>query len=234
MIFVQYDEETLLPLNLISANVPDFLPQNCTLLDAMVDELVVDLDDVCILDNLSAVVNNSLAASKAKERALLYVRNTVAGILAQSDTKMRVLDENLRIDRSNESTIEAWFSLALSRQQIRDSSNDCQEAIENSVSQFEAWEIAKNFSPTSAPLLSPAPEITKNAFLRRLNLSFAEKVDPVFQALTSDLVTLGYVDLRQSEQTINFLVSAGKLTRERADQILRTPVRWGERPIHGV
>lgn len=234
MIFVKYDPETLLPLEFISTNIPDFLPQHCAILDAYSDDPPADISEVCITNDLNAVMDGALAITLAKERAILSVRNLVADLLSKTDIKMRVLDEKLRIDRSNESAIEEWYSVALSRQQIRDSSNICQENIATSTSQFEAWEFVNNFSPTAATLTEPAPEITKNAFLRRLNLSITERVDPVFQAMTSDLLSLGYIDLRQCVQTIDVLVAMGKLTRVRADQILQTPVRWGERPIHGV
>ena len=234
MIFVKYDPETLLPLEFISTNIPDFLPQYCAILDSYLDEPPADISEVCITNDLNAVMDGALAITLAKERAILSVRNLVADLLSKTDIKMRVLDEKLRIDRSNESAIEEWYSVALSRQQIRDSSNICQENIAMSTSQFEAWGFVNNFLPTAATLKEPAPEITRNAFLMRLNLSIKEKVDPVFQVMTSDLLSLGYIDLRQCVQTIDILVAMGKLTRVRADQILQTPVRWGERPIHGV
>ena len=234
MIFVKYDAETLLPLEFISTNILDFLPKSIAMLDEYSDETFSELSEVYINDNLTAGVGADIATELAKKRATSFVRNAVASLLSHSDIKIKVLDEKLRIDRSNEDTIEAWFSLALARQQIRDSSNACQEQIANATSQFNAWDIAKSFSPTSYPLSAPAPEITKNAFLRRLSLTMSEKIDPVFQALTSDLMSLGYVDLRQASQTIEFLVSVGKLSRERADGILQSPIRWGERPIHGV
>jgi hypothetical protein len=115
-----------------------------------------------------------------------------------------------------------------------DRANEGQELINQCISPNVAWSIANNFNPRSATITSPAPEITKNAFQQRLNLSIQEKADPVFQAMTSDLLALGYVDLRQAESKLNFLVQIGKLSSERVSSILYAPIQWRERPVHGV
>ena len=52
--------------------------------------------------------------------------------------------------------------------------------------------------------------------------------------MTSDLLALGYVDLRQVAEKLGFLVAIGKLSKERADNILTAPIQWKERPVHGV
>ena len=94
--------------------------------------------------------------------------------------------------------------------------------------------MRNSFNPRSATIASPAPEITKNAFQQRLNLSIQEKADPVFQAMTGDLLALGYVDLRQAESKLNFMAQIGKLSAERVSNILSAPIQWHERPVHGV
>jgi hypothetical protein len=170
----------------------------------------------------------------AKSRAVDWVRNIVEGILSESDIRVRVCIEHLTIDRSDEVAIEKYYNVLADRKQVRDSSNEAQALIDQCISPNVAWSIANNFNPRSATITSLAPEITKNAFQQRLNLSIQEKADPVFQAMTSDLLALGYVDLRQAESKLNFLVQIGKLSSERVSNILSAPIQWRERPVHGV
>lgn len=239
MIYCRYDPVTFLPIGVEMVPLPPdkTVPLAKVISEGSFEEISSNVDSMCIVHNgstFSAVVDGELALKSAIDRAIEYVRKAVADELTNSDIKIRSLDELLRLDRSNESAVEEWYSVAGSRQRVRNSSNICQIEIQAATSPASAWEIAIAFDKHSSHPIEPAPEITKNAFLRRLNLSVPEKLDPVFQALTSDLIVLGYVDLRQAAQTVQFLVSVGKISQERADQILNNPIRWGERPIHGV
>ena len=182
------------------------------------------------------VVENDyqVALLLAKSRAVERVRTIAEGVLSESDVRVRVCIEHLTIDRSDEVAIEKYYNVLADRKQVRDSSNEAQALIDQCVSPNVAWSIANNFNPRSATITSIAPEITKNAFQQRLNLSVQEKADPVFQAMTSDLLALGYVDLRQAESKLNFLAQIGKLSAEHVSNILSAPIQWRERPVHGV
>lgn len=235
MLIVRFDQNTLLPIGVYDSPLPPYQTQ-LGIIEAIAPDNFALEDDMFSLCIDGGVVENDyqVALLLAKSRAVDWVRNIVEGILSESDVRVRVCREHLTIDRSDEVAIEKYYNVLADRKQVRDSSNEAQELINQCISPNVAWSIAHNFNPRSATITSPAPEITKNAFQQRLNLSVQEKADPVFQAMTSDLLALGYIDLRQAESTLNFLAQIGKLSAERVSNILSAPIRWGERPVHGV
>lgn len=235
MNIVRFDLKTLLPIGVYDSPLPPYQTQLDVIEKVAPDSFSLEDDMFSLyLDGMNVGNDYATALLLAKSRAVDWVRNIVEGILSESDIRVRVCIEHLTIDRSDEVAIEKYYNVLADRKQVRDSSNEAQELINQCVSPNVAWNIANNFNPRSAAITSPAPEITKNAFQQRLNLSIQEKADPVFQALTSDLLALGYVDLRQAESELNFLVQIGKLSSERVSNILSAPIQWRERPVHGV
>jgi hypothetical protein len=235
MIIAKFDSKTLLPIGVYDSPLPPYQAQLDVIEKVAPDSFSLEDDMFSLyLDGMNVGNDYATALLLAKSRAVDWVRNIVEGILSESDIRVRVCIEHLTIDRSDEVAIEKYYNVLADRKQVRDSSNEAQELINQCVSPNVAWNIANNFNPRSAAITSPAPEITKNAFQQRLNLSIQEKSDPVFQALTSDLLALGYVDLRQAESELNFLAQIGKLSAERVSNILSAPIQWRERPVHGV
>ena len=235
MIIVRFDLKTLLPVGVYDSPLPPYQTQLDVIEKVAPDSFSLEDDMFSLyLDGMNVGNDYATALSLAKSRAVDWVRNIVEGILSESDVRVRVCREHLTIDRSDEAAIEKYYTVLADRKQVRDSSNEAQDLINQCVSPNVAWNIANNFNPRSAAITSPAPEITKNAFQQRLNLSMQEKADPVFQAMTSDLMALGYVDLRQAESKLDFLAQIGKLSAERVSNILSAPVQWRERPVHGV
>ena len=235
MNIVRFDLKTLLPIGVYDSPLPPYQTQLDVIEKMAPDNFSLEDDMFSLyLDGMNVGNDYTTALSLAKSRAVDWVRNLVESILSESDTRVRVCREHLTIDRSDEAAIEKYYIVLAERKQVRDSSNEAQDLINRCVSPNVAWSIANNFNPRSATIISLAPEITKNAFQQRLNLSVQEKADPVFQAMTSDLLALGYVDLRQAESKLNFLVQIGKLSAERVSNILSAPIQWRERPVHGV
>ena len=235
MIIVKFDSKTLLPIGIYDSPLPPYQTQLDIIEKLAPDNFSIEDDMFSLyLDGMNIGNDYATALSLAKSRAVDWVRNLVESILSESDIRVRVCREHLTIDRSDEAAIEKYYNVLADRKQVRDSSNEAQDLINRCVSPNVAWNIANNFNPRSAAITSPAPEITKNAFQQRLNLSMREKADPVFQAMTSDLMALGYVDLRQAESKLNFLAQIGKLSAERVSNILSAPIQWRERPVHGV
>ena len=235
MIITKFDSKTLLPIGVYDSPLPSYQTQLDVIEKVAPDSFSLEDDMFSLyLDGMNVGNDYATALSLAKSRATDWVRNIVESILSESDIRVGVCREHLTIDRSDEVAIEKYYNVLADRKQVRDSSNEAQDLINQCVSPNVAWSIANNFNPRSATITSPAPEITKNAFQHRLNLSVQEKADPVFQAMTIDLLALGYIDLRQAESTLNFLVHIRKLSAERVSNILSSPVQWKERPVHGV
>ena len=235
MNIVRFDLKTLLPIGVYDSPLPPYQTQLDVIEKVAPDSFSLEDDMFSLyLDGMNVGNDYATALLLAKSRAVDWVRNIVEGILSESDIRVRVCIEHLTIDRSDEVAIEKYYNVLADRKQVRDSSNEAQALIDQCISPNVAWSIANNFNPRSATITSIAPEITKNAFQQRLNLSIQEKADPVFQAMTSDLMALGYVDLRQAESKLNFLAQIGKLSAERVSNILSAPIQWRERPVHGV
>ena len=235
MNIVRFDLKTLLPIGVYDSPLPPYQTQLDVIEKVAPDSFSLEDDMFSLyLDGMNVGNDYATALLLAKSRAVDWVRNIVEGILSESDIRVRVCIEHLTIDRSDEVAIEKYYNVLADRKQVRDSSNEAQALIDQCISPNVAWSIANNFNPRSATITSIAPEITKNAFQQRLNLSIREKADPVFQAMTSDLMALGYVDLRQAESKLNFLAQIGKLSAERVSNILSAPIQWRERPVHGV
>ena len=235
MLIVRFDQNTLLPIGVYDSPLPPY-QTHLGIIEAIAPDSFALEDDMFSLCIDGGVVENDyqVALLLAKSRAVERVRTIAEGVLSESDVRVRVCREHLTIDRSDEVAIEKYYNVLADRKQVRDSSNEAQELIDQCVSPNVAWSIANNFNPRSATITSIAPEITRNAFQQRLNLSVQEKADPVFQAMISDLLALGYVDLRQAESKLNFLAQIGKLSAERVSSILSAPIQWRERPVHGV
>ena len=235
MNIVRFDLKTLLPIGVYDSPLPPYQTQLDVIEKVAPDSFSLEDDMFSLyLDGMNVGNDYATALSLAKSRAIDWVRNLAESILSESDIRVRVCREHLTIDRSDEVAIEKYYNVLADRKQVRDSSNEAQALIDQCISPNVAWSIANNFNPRSATITSLAPEITKNAFQQRLNLSVQEKADPVFQAMTSDLLALGYVDLRQAESKLNFLAQIGKLSAERVSNILSAPIQWRERPVHGV
>ena len=235
MLIVRFDQNTLLPIGVYDSPLPPYQTQ-LGIIEAIAPDNFALEDDMFSLCIDGGVVENDyqVALLLAKSRAVERVRTIAEGVLSESDVRVKACIEHLTIDRSDEVAIEKYYTVLADRERVRDSSNEAQELIWQCVSPNVAWSIADNFNPRSAALSSPAPEITKNAFQHRLSLTMREKADPVFQAMTSDLLALGYIDLRQAESMLNFLAQIGKLSAERVSNILSAPIQWKERPVHGV
>lgn len=236
MIIVRFDKNTLLPISFYDSPLPQFyLPNNefveCSYSGSI--PINPDIESFYIQEGL-VDYDYDVALSLAKSRSIDSIRESARILLSDSDVRVKTTLEHLTIDRSDEEAIEKHYTVLSQRKRVRDSSNAAQEMILLCTSPAEAWGIAGNFDPRSSPITPLAPEITKNAFQQRLELTVQEKRDPVFQSMTSDLLALGYVDLRQADSTLNFLAQIGKLSAERVSNILSAPIQWKERPIHGV
>ena len=215
-----------MPSETLSSGTVEYVTDYC---------LSSDTDIQCfhILDN-KAVYDVEASLIRAKYLATMEIRSIASRLQEPLDTKVFALEKTLKLDRSNTEAIEKYYQTFQRQQQIRNSSNDAQNAISGSVSVNDVWRIVDSFDSFSGEKPDIAPEVTRAAFLNRLSLSLEEKVDPVFQILTTDLLSAGYIDLRQVVSKLSPLVAYGKLTQERVDTICNSPVGWGERPIHGV
>lgn len=236
MNIVRFDKETLLPISFYDSPIPSFYLQNSDFVEGTYHGELQSNPDIYSFYLLDGVVgyDYSVSLSLAKSRSTGVIRELVRLLLTESDVRVKSLLEHLVIDRSDEQAIEKYYTVLSQRKQVRDSSNVAQEMISLCTSPVEAWNIANSFDPRSSPITPLAPEITKNAFQQRLALTMQEKGDPVFQSMTSDLLALGYVDLRQAAEKLNFLVQIGKLSQSRVATILTEPIQWKERPVHGV
>lgn len=236
MNIVRFDKETLLPISFYDSPLPPFYLQNSDFVEGTYHGELQSNPDIYSFYLLDSIVgyDYSVSLPLAKSRSTGVIRELVRLLLTESDVRVKSLLEHLVIDRSDEQAIEKYYTVLSQRKQVRDSSNAAQEMISLCTSPVEAWNIANSFDPRSSPITPLAPEITKNAFQQRLALTMQEKGDPVFQSMTSDLLALGYVDLRQAAEKLNFLVQIGKLSQSRVATILTEPIQWKERPVHGV
>lgn len=236
MNIVRFNKETLLPISFYDSPLPPLYLQNSDFVEGTYHGELQSSPDIYSFYLSDGVVGYdcSVSLSLAKSRSTGVIRELVRLLLTESDVRVKSLLEHLVIDRSDEQAIEKYYTVLSQRKQVRDSSNTAQEMISLCTSPIEAWDIANSFDQRSFPITPLAPEITKNAFQQRLALTTQEKGDPVFQSMTSDLLALGYVDLRHAAEKLSFLVAIGKLSQERVDNILTAPIQWKERPVHGV
>lgn len=235
MNIVRFETDTFLPISVYEVPIPPHFVDG-EYIEALCPDTFSITDDISALyfDKNSVGYSYEIALSLAKSRSIDSIRESARTLLSDSDVRVKTTLEHLTIDRSDEEAIEKHYTVLSQRKQVRDSSNAAQEMISLCTSPAEAWVIAANFDPRSSPITPLAPEITKNAFQQRLALTMQEKGDPVFQSMTSDLLALGYVDLRQAAEKLNFLVQIGKLSHDRVTTILTAPIQWKERPVHGV
>ena len=215
-----------MPSETLSSGTVEYVTDYC---------LSSDTDIQCfhILDN-KAVYDVEASLIRAKYLATMEIRSIASRLQEPLDTKVFALEKTLKLDRSNTEAIEKYYQTFQRQQQIRNSSNDAQKSISSATTVKDVWWIVDNYDSFSGDEPSIAPEVTRAAFLSRLSLSMKEKSDPVFQVLITDLLSAGYIDLRQVPSNLAPLVLYGKLTQERVDAVCNSPVSWGERPIHGV
>ena len=192
-----------------------------------------DIQYFCISGN-KAVYDTVQSLSRAKELAIKEIRKKSVELQEPLDIKITSLEKTLKLDRSNSESIEKYYQTLQRQQQIRDSSNAMQDRVNLSTTVKDVWNIVDSYDSFCCHKPEIAPEVTRAAFLNRLALSMNEKVDPVFQLLTTDLISVGYIDLRQVQSKLNPLVLYGKLSQDRVNFICSSPVTWSERPIHGV
>ena len=235
MNFIVFSSLREQPLLHIDSPMPSYEPRSGEIevsTDYDVDSSV-DIQWFCIVGG-KAVYDKALSLSRAKELAIKEIRKKSVELQEPLDIKITSLEKTLKLDRSNSESIEKYYQTLQRQQQIRDSSNAMQDRVNLSTTVKDVWNIVDSYDSFCCPKPEIAPEVTRAAFLNRLALSMNEKVDPVFQILTTDLISVGYIDLRQVQSKLNPLVLYGKLSQDRVNFICSSPVTWSERPIHGV
>jgi hypothetical protein len=123
----------------------------------------------------------------------------------------------------------ADYTALLEQQQVRDSSNAAQDAAISAATPSAAWAIVDALNLYSAPIGQLGQNITKYAFIARLNLTPAEKQNPYIAGLQADLLALAMVDLPLVGVELQKLVAAGVLTQARVDAVVNAPIAWTER-----
>lgn len=235
MNFIVFSSLREQPLLHIDSPMPSYEPRSGEIevsTDYDVDSSV-DIQWFCIVGG-KAVYDKALSLSRSKELAIKEIRRKSVELQEPLDIKITSLEKTLKLDRSNSESIEKYYQTLQRQQQIRDSSNAMQDRVNLSTTVKDVWNIVDSYDSFYCPKPEIAPEVTRAAFLNRLALSMNEKVDPVFQLLTTDLISAGYIDLRQVQSKLNPLVLYGKLSQDRVNFICSSPVTWSERPIHGV
>lgn len=235
MNFIVFSSLREQPLLHIDSPMPSYEPRSSEIevsTDYDVDSSV-DIQWFCIVGG-KAVYDKALSLSRAKELAIKEIRKKSVELQEPLDIKITSLEKTLKLDRSNSESIEKYYQTLQRQQQIRDSSNAMQDRVNLSTTVKDVWDIVDSYDSFYYPKPEIAPEVTRAAFLNRLALSMNEKVDPVFQLLTTDLISTGYIDLRQVQSKLKPLVLYGKLSQDRVNFICSSPVTWSERPIHGV
>lgn len=235
MNFIVFSSLREQPLLHIDSPMPSYEPRSGEIevsTDYDVDSSV-DIQWFCIVGG-KAVYDKALSLSRSKELAIKEIRRKSVELQEPLDIKITSLEKTLKLDRSNSESIEKYYQTLQRQQQIRDSSNAMQDRVNLSTTVKDVWNIVDSYDSFYCPKPEIAPEVTRAAFLNRLALSMNEKVDPVFQLLTTDLISAGYIDLRQVQSKLNPLVLYGKLSQDRVNFICSSPVTWSERHIHGV
>ena len=235
MNFIVFSSLREQPLLHIDSPMPSYEPRSGEIevsTDYDVDSSV-DIQWFCIVGG-KAVYDKVLSLSRSKELAIKEIRRKSVELQEPLDIKITSLEKTLKLDRSNSESIEKYYQTLQRQQQIRDSSNAMQDRVNLTTTVKDVWDIVDSYDSFYCPKPEIAPEVTRAAFLNRLALSMNEKVDPVFQLLTTDLISTGYIDLRQVKRKLNPLVLYGKLSQDRVNFICSSPVTWSERPIHGV
>ena len=235
MKYIIFNKSTEFPIGVVDRPMPANEVTAGTVECPTLSDIYTDTDSqwFCI-DGEYAIYDKERSLSRAKELAIASVRGVSASLQEPLDTKVFSLEKTLKLDRSNTDTIEKYYKTFQRQQQIRNSSNNAQKSISSATTVKDVWWIVDNYDSFSGDEPSIAPEVTRAAFLNRLSLSMKEKSDPVFQMLTTDLLSAGYIDLRQVPSKLAPMVLYGKMTQERVDAVCNSPVSWGERPIHGV
>lgn len=196
-----------------------------------------DLAGVALIDDPTAPnglgyraeVDPALALSTARELATSAIRSAARALQDDLDIRHHARLGELRINRTDPYRIEAYYTTLLEQQQVRDSSNSAQDAALAAATPSAAWTIVDSLDLYSAPIGQLGQNITKYAFIARLNLTHAEKQNPYIAGLQADLLALAMVNIPFVGVELKKLVGAGVLTQSRVDAVLNAPIAWTER-----
>lgn len=196
-----------------------------------------DLAGVALIDDPTAPnglgyraeVNPALALATAQALSREAIRTAARAVLEQLDIRHNARLGELRINRTDPARIEAYYTTLLEQQQVRDSSNAAQDAATSATTPSAAWTIVDSLDLYSAPIGQLSQNITKYAFIARLNLTHAEKQNPYIAGLQADLLALTMVNIPFVGVELKKLVGAGVLTQSRVDAVLNAPIAWTER-----
>ena len=188
-----------------------------------------DLDALFLTSSGQALIDPGLALTTARGMAVDSIRGAARAVLEQLDIRHNARLGELRINRTDPARIEAFYTTLLEQQQVRDSSNAAQAAATSAASPSAAWAVVDALNLYSAPIDQLGHNITKHAFLARLNLTPVERQNPYLAGLQADLLALAMVNLPLVGVELQKLVTAGVLTQARVDAIVNTPIAWTER-----
>lgn len=185
--------------------------------------------DVLVCADGAAIFDPALALSTAKNMAIEAIRTTARAVLDKLDIRHNARLGELRINRTDPYRIEAYYTTLLEQQQVRESSNAAQDAVLVASTPSAAWAIVDALNLYSAPIEQLGQNITKYAFIARLNLTHAEKQNPYIAGMQADLLALAMVNIPFVGVELKKLVGAGILTQSRVDAVLNAPIAWTER-----
>lgn len=195
-----------------------------------------NLDEVLLVDapddpywRVRAEFNPALALATAQALSREAIRTAARAVLEQLDIRHNARLGELRINRTDPARIEAFYTTLLEQQQVRDSSNSAQDAALAAATPSAAWTIVDSLDLYSAPIGQLGQNITKYAFIARLNLTHAEKQNPYIAGLQADMLALAMVNIPFVGVELKKLVGAGVLTQSRVDAVLNAPIAWTER-----
>ena len=219
------DPDTVMPeINATEATVPT--PAGYT--GNLEDVLLVDAPDDPYW-GLRAEYNPGLALSTAQALSREAVRTAARAVQEQLDIRHNARLGELRINRTDPARIEAYYAALLEQRQVRDSSNAAQDAAIAAATPSAAWAIVDALNLYSAPIGQLGQNVTRYAFLSRLNLTPAEKQNPYLAGLQAELLALAMVNLPLVGVELQKLVTAGVLTQARVDAVVNAPIAWTER-----
>lgn len=194
-----------------------------------------DLGDLVMVEDpqeyggFHAEIDPALALAAARTLSREAIRTAARAVLEQLDIRHNARLGELRINRTDPARIEAYYTTLLEQQQVRDSSNAAQDAALAAATPSAAWAIVDALDLYSAPIGQLGQNITKHAFIARLNLTHAEKQNPYIAGMQADLLALAMVNIPFVGVELKKLVGAGILTQSRVDAVLNAPIAWTER-----
>lgn len=185
------------------------------------------LESLVMVDG-HAIFDPALALSSARELTTESIRAAARAVLERLDIRHNARLGELRIDRTDPVRIEAYYTTLLEQQQVRDSSNAAQSAAMSAATPSTVWAVFDALNLYSAPVGQLGKNITKYAFIKRLNLSHSEKQIPYIAGLQAELQALSMVNLPSVGVELQKLVAAGILTQSRVDEVVHAPIVWIE------